>query len=125
MEQIFHEGLVDASNEGEFFVELVSMEKKWNEMEEADSKQQPKFFNWFVKYAYEGQVFADAMIKPRREAAGLGSPPAEFTTNICESGHAALKNYLPKCNQYVLGRNLLKNLCNLWKTNNERLIWQL
>ena len=115
----FHEGLVDASNEGEFFVELESMEKKWNEMEEADSKQQPKFYNWFVKY--EGQVFADAMIKPRRETAGLGSPPAEFTTNICESGHAAPNQSATN----VLGKNLLKNLCNLWKTNNERLIWQL
>ena len=36
------------------------------------------------------------MIKPIREAVGLGSPPAEFTTNACESGHSSLKNYLPK-----------------------------
>ena len=61
-------------------MELESMEKKWNEMEEADSKQQPKFDNWFVKY--EGQVYADVMIKPRRETEGLGSPTAKFTTNI-------------------------------------------
>lgn len=93
----FHEGLVDAPNEKAFFTQLENMKKKWNELEQGDSKQQPKFFNWFVKY--EGQVFADTMIKPMREAACLGSPPSEFTTNVCESGHAALKNYLPKRNQ--------------------------
>lgn len=93
----FHEGLVDASSETAFFGQLDSMQTKWNELEKADSKQNPKFFDWFVKY--ESQVFADAMIKPKRETAGLGSPPSEFTTNACESGHASLKNYLPKRNQ--------------------------
>ena len=39
------------------------------------------------------------MIKPVREAAGLGCPTAECTTNASESDHAALKNYLPKDNQ--------------------------
>ena len=40
------------------------------------------------------------MIKPVRVAAGLGCPPAEFIINALESGHAALKNYMPKHNQY-------------------------
>lgn len=68
----FREGLVDASNESTFFTQLESMEKKWNKLENADSKQKPKFHYWFVKY--EACVFADAMIKSKREAAGLGSP---------------------------------------------------
>ena len=89
-------GKSDGTNfEGVFFAQLEGiMKNKWNNLEK---NEQPKFFNWFLKY--ESQVFADAMIKPRREAAGLGSPAAEFTTNACESGHAALKNYLPKRNQ--------------------------
>ena len=93
----FREGLVDASDEKDFFLKLKNMEKKWNYLEQKDSKQQTKFFCWFQKY--EARAFSDAMIKPRREAAGLGSPAAEFTTNACESGHAALKNYLPQRNQ--------------------------
>ena len=104
----FQEGLVDASNELKFFSQLEGMETKWNELEQTDSKQQPKFFNWFQKY--ESHVFANAMIKPKHEAAGLGSPPAEFTTNICESGHFALKSYLPKRGQCSWQEFVLKSL---------------
>ena len=93
----FQEGLVDAASEGLFYSQLESVEKKWNELELIDSKCEPKFFNWFQKY--ESSVFATAMIKPKREAAGLGLPAAEFTTNACESGHFALKNYLPSNGQ--------------------------
>ena len=87
----FEEGLVDAEDESSFFSYLTEMEVKWKQLEQVE---EPKFYDWFQKYA--ARVFAEAMIKPKREAAGLGSPPAEFTTNACESGHAALKNHLPK-----------------------------
>lgn len=49
--------------------------KKWNTLEQTDSKLQPKFFTWFQKY--ESYVFATAMIKPKCETAGLGSPAAQ------------------------------------------------
>lgn len=65
----FCEGLVDASNESTFFLQLENMEKKWNELEQADSMQQPKFYNWFVKN--EAQVFADAMIKSKLGSSGF------------------------------------------------------
>ena len=92
-----------------FFLHVLQeMEKKWNDLEQKNSKQDPKFFNWFQKY--KSRAFVDAMIKPRREAAGLGSPAAEFTTNACESGHAALKNYLPKHNQCSWQEFVMKSL---------------
>ena len=93
----FHEGLVDASSTGQFFSQLEGMEDNWNNLECADTKQPSKFFCWFKKN--QSCVFASCMIKPVREAAGMGCTPAEFTTNASESGHSALKNYLPKRNQ--------------------------
>ena len=68
----FHEGLVDASNTGQFFSQLEGMEDKWNNLECADTKQPSNFFCWFKKN--QSCVFASCMIKPVREAAGMGCP---------------------------------------------------
>jgi hypothetical protein len=70
---------------------LADLESKWNEFE---NRENSRFFQWFERY--QAKVFVDAMLKPVRVAAGQGYPPAEFTTNACESGHASLKSYLPK-----------------------------
>ena len=43
----FLEGLVDASSVADFFSQLQGMEKKCNDIEVADSKQDPRFFSWF------------------------------------------------------------------------------
>ena len=45
----FQEGLVDAPDAEQFFVQLESIEDKWNELERADTNQPPEFFGWFKK----------------------------------------------------------------------------
>ena len=104
----FQEGLVDANDEVAFFTQLSDLKSKWEELEQVE---EPKCFQWFEKY--EAKVFVGTMIKPIREAVGLGPPPAEFTTNACESGHASLQNYLLKpCSWQVF---VLKSPWNLFK----------
>ena len=47
------------------------------------------FFDWFVQHKVE--MITSGMLQPMREDAGLGFPPASFTTNACESLNAMLK----------------------------------
>ena len=41
------------------------------------------FFDCFFQYKVE--MITSSMLQPVREDAGLGCPPASFTTNACES----------------------------------------
>ena len=47
------------------------------------------FFDWFLHHKVE--MITSGMLQPVREDAGLGCPPASFTTNACESLNAVLK----------------------------------
>ena len=49
----------------------------------------PRFYNYFIQY--QADVVCYHMRKDLCESAGLGSPPAKFTTNASESLNAAIK----------------------------------
>ena len=85
------EGLVDVSSLEDFEVKLANLEDSWNARERPFSSESgPQFYNHFQKY--QAKVVRDHMRKDLREVAGLGSPPAIFTTNSSESMNAMLKN---------------------------------
>ena len=65
--------------------------------------------DWFLHHKVE--IITSGMFQPMREDAGLGCPPASFTTNACESLNAVLKhkvNY--KKNEVPAFVDRLKNL---------------
>jgi ABC-type transporter MlaC component len=64
MAQILKKDFVDAEDELSFFSHL---EVKWKQLEKGE---EPKFYDWFQKYA--ARVFAEAMIKPRGKQQALG-----------------------------------------------------
>ena len=82
----FQAGLVDCSTVEEFDDCLKKLEPIWNARE---SSSEPAFHQYFVQY--QADVVRYHMRRDLRESCGLGSPPAEFTTNSSESINAALK----------------------------------
>lgn len=82
----YFEGLVDATDDATFDSKLQVLRCRW-------LKVVPEIANvfhaWFVKY--EAAILRDTMIRPVREAAGLGSPPDQFSTNASEAINKVLK----------------------------------
>lgn len=77
------EGLVDAKDSNDFADRLDILEDKWNTREmECNSSNACSFFDWFKRYKAE-EIVSD-LLRPIREAAGLGSPPAPYYTNASE-----------------------------------------
>ena len=79
---------------------------------------EPCFYNYFSQY--QADVVRYHLRKDLREASGLGSPPAQFTTNGSESINAALKRKVnhkesecPQFNEnlkaYVQSHNMKKS----------------
>lgn len=62
--------LVDAKNSDDFYLRLDQLE--WN----------AKFLEWFRQYKAD-EIISD-LLRPIREAAGLGCPPAKYYTNASE-----------------------------------------
>ena len=63
----------------------------WNKRESPFAPSSgPRFYKFFVQY--QANVVKYHLRKDLREAAGLGSPPAIFTTNSSESINAMLKS---------------------------------
>ena len=64
--------------------------KVWNSKEMyARSSSEAQFHSWFTKY--QAQNMKEKMLKPLRQAAGLGQIPAEYTNNPNESTNARIK----------------------------------
>ena len=81
-------GLVDSASE-EFLVSLRQKKADWMKREADNAGVVRGFFDWFFQYKVE--MITSSMLQPVREDAGLGCPPASFTTNACESLNAMLK----------------------------------
>lgn len=86
----FYAGLVDSASLGEFDEHFECLKPVW-ELRESTCMptSEPRFYNYFSQY--QADVVRYHMRKDLREASGLGSPPAQFTTNSSESINAALK----------------------------------
>ncbi len=83
------EGLVDCSSVTEFRDNLYGCKSVWDSIEGIAPGCNGGFYEWFMKY--KCRLFEESMLKAVRELAHLGSPPAEFSTNACESINAVIK----------------------------------
>ena len=82
-DQIYTEGIVDASDSQNFQERLEGLQDVWDSREqECNPGKVPAFFDWFV--ANKSDEVVDNMFRPIREAAGLGSPPSPYYTNDSE-----------------------------------------
>ena len=88
----FYEGLVDCDSEDQFDCKLKELEEEWGQLETHKSANPLSFFNWFQRY--HADEFKSCMLRPVRQAAGLGDPPSEFFTNDSEAINSAIKQYL-------------------------------
>lgn len=88
----FYEGLVDCDSENDFDFKLQELEEEWKQLEKSNSASPLNFFSWFQKY--HAEEFKSCMLRPVRQAAGLGDPPSEFFTNDSEAINSAIKQFL-------------------------------
>ena len=84
-------GLVDSSTKSELDNKLASLQNKWNNLENPFNSP-PEFHQWFLEHSLE--VITNAMMRPLREQAGLGSPPTPYYTNDVESKNNILKQHV-------------------------------
>ena len=109
----YYEGLVDSCDIVKFDRDLVSLEEKWNDIENqafSDRKSHsPEFYLWFVNN--KAEEFRQCTLRPLREDIGLGFPPAPFYTNNSESINSLLKDSLGfKKHQWGVFNNKIKHL---------------
>lgn len=83
---VYYEGLVDAISTDDFDDKLQQLGAKWREEDDRNEV----FYDWFVKE--KASIFKTSVISSVRIAAGLGSPPAPFTTNVSETVNFILKS---------------------------------
>ena len=86
-DETLYEGLVDAADSLEFDEQLDYLQKKW---EDNNLPEVSSFFMWFREH--KAEVIKQGMLKDTRISAGLGCPPARFTTNASESLNALIKS---------------------------------
>lgn len=80
---IHTEGIVDAKGMEVFQGKLEALQEKWDDREKrCNPGRKPAFFNWFV--SNKADKMGANMIRPVREAAGLGCPPSPYYTNDSE-----------------------------------------
>ena len=92
---VYVKGVLDASDE-DFSQRLLSLKEKWDAFEYSiHPYQQPKFYSWLLKN--EATDMKVSMISSVRESAGLGSPPAIYTTNRNESMNNVAKTHVNYC----------------------------
>lgn len=86
----YQEGLVDSENGVNFDAHLENCEEVWLAREGRYAREgQVTFFSYFK--TYYASTIRSTMLKDVRTSAGLGSPPAIFTTNASESLNAVIK----------------------------------
>lgn len=86
---VFCEGLVDMNSSLAFYQKLAMLKERWEGFEDQAGVFHG-FFEWFCEY--KAAVIEETMLKPVREDAGLGCPPAPFTTNASETANFILKS---------------------------------
>ena len=97
-DQLREIGLADAIDSNDFFAKLLSLEKKWNNLENlhrrylGNEKHDFVFYDWFCRNY--SAVFVDSIISSVRSKAGLGSPPIDFYNNRSESMNKLLKAHV-------------------------------
>ncbi len=89
-------GLADAVDNDDFFEKLMSLEKKWNDLEKhhrsflLNQDKKCLFYDWFC--SHYSSIFAESVICSVRIKAGImGSPPSHFYNNRSESMNKLLK----------------------------------
>lgn len=86
----YEEGLVDATSVEDFEAHFESCKAIWKERQSPYVPFiGPRFYEYFRRYKV--QKVCHNMRRDLREATGLGSPPAIFTTNASESINARMK----------------------------------
>lgn len=86
---MLEEGLVDADS-ADLDTEFDAFKAVWDAREcSLTNTSQAHFHNWFRANSLE--VVRKCMLKEKRQAAGLGSPPEPFYTNDVESKNRVLK----------------------------------
>lgn len=106
----FRSGLVDCSSEAEFTTKLLDLQSVWDQRQiEATGTSSPSFHSWVMKHHAED--LREKMLRPLREAAGLGVPPSSYTTNANESMNARIKQQVDyKANQLHLFCEKMRDL---------------
>lgn len=84
---VYYEGLVDATTAEDFDEKLSGLKVIWSER---NAELGDSFHKWSVKE--KAATFKTSAIHPVRDAAGLGSPPIQFTTNVSETVNFILKS---------------------------------
>ena len=85
--QIMEEGLADCVSMGDCDAKLGALEVVWNAREEPYcSKGGPRYFK-----QHKAPIVRHNMLRCCREAVGLGSPLAAYTTKASESVNAVIK----------------------------------
>jgi len=82
-EGIHTEGLVDVEDASAFEEKLEELQDVWDAREQAcNPTMTPTFFDWFI--THKSEEIVSSMLRPIREAAGLGCPPSPYYTNDSE-----------------------------------------
>lgn len=80
---IHTEGLVDAESSSAFEEKLEELQDIWDEREQGcNPGKTPAFFDWFI--TNKAKEIVSNMLRPIREAAGLGCQPSPYYTNDSE-----------------------------------------
>lgn len=106
----YQKGLVDCASVSEFDQQLARLEKVWNEREKPFCGAScPRFYHYFKQHKSDAVRYN--MLTGVREAAGLGSPPSIFTTNMSESLNNVIKQHVHyKASEWPEFNNNLKRL---------------
>ena len=106
----YQEGLVDCVTVQDFNKKLLMLESIWNEREKQFcGTGGPRFYKYFKQY--KADVVSGNMLKGVHEAAGLGSPPSIFTTNMSESLNKVIKQHVKyKASQWPKFNDSLRTL---------------
>ena len=105
---VFESGLSDAEGQAKFIGLLGSLEDKWT----AAHANGKAFHSWFSEKKSED--FIRSVIRPVRQRAGLGCPPAKFTTNRSERTNGVLQDFVKrncgsaKVDEYTFVKSLEK-----------------
>ncbi len=89
----YERGLVDCASVSEFNQSLARLEPIWEAREKPFAGAScPRFYQYFKQYKANEVCYN--MLAGVREAAGLGSPPSIFTTNMSESLNNVIKQHV-------------------------------
>lgn len=89
---VYIKGILDSDDADDIDRRLLQLETKWTGLElSIHPGCDPCFHNWVLRN--EASVMKTSMISSVRQRAGLGCPPAKYTTNRNESMNRVAKDY--------------------------------